>query len=87
MKRTTILLAVVGLLLLAASALASQPAVIERYVVGGGGGHAEAGRYVLDGTVGQAVVGVAGDAARQLCSGFWCKAAYQVYLPVVLRNG
>jgi hypothetical protein len=82
-----ILLAVLGLLLLAATALASQQPVIERHVVGGGGGHAEAAQYVLEGAIGQAVVGADGDAAHELCSGFWCKAVYQVYLPLVFRNG
>lgn len=50
-------------------------------------GHAEPSRGTLDSTVGQAVVGVDGDAARELCSGFWCKAVYRVYLPLVFRNG
>lgn len=86
MKRITILLAVLGLLLLAATVLASQSPVIERYVVGSGGGHAEASQYILEGTIGQAVVGTDGDVAHELCSGFWCKAAYQVYLPLVFRN-
>lgn len=87
MKRITILLAVLGLLLLAATVLASQSPVIERYVIGGGGGHAEASQYILEGTIGQAVVGADGDATHQLCSGFWCKPVYQVYLPLVFKNG
>jgi len=42
----------------------------------------------LDGTIGQAMVGVVSSAPYELCSGFWCGTAaqYRVYLPLVLRN-
>ncbi len=58
-------------------------------VIGGGGGHGEAAPYSLDGTIGQAVVGVASNPADglSLCSGFWCGiGAYHIYLPLILRG-
>jgi hypothetical protein len=86
MKRTVILLTLLALLLLTGAVLANGPSVVDRYVTGAGGGHAEISPYILDATIGQAVVGVAKDTGYQLCSGFWCKAEYKVYLPLVLRN-
>jgi len=62
-------------------------------VIGGGGGHAAAGVYTLDGTIGQAEVGAATDGGYELCSGFWCGVlarapppGYRIYLPIVLKN-
>ena len=90
MKRITTLLSLALLLLLAGAVLASGSPVIERYVVGGGGGHAEVSPYILDGTIGQAVVGLDSHAPYQLCSGFQCRAVsvpgYQTFLPLVLRD-
>lgn len=87
MKRT-VLLALVALLLLSGVVLANGTQAIDWHVIGGGGGHVEAAPYALDGTVGQAVVGVVTDAGYELCSGFWCRAVagYKIYLPLVLRN-
>jgi len=78
-------------LLVAASlgsvALANGTLTIDRWVIGGGGGHSEAGSYVLDATVGQAIAGVTSYAPYELCSGFWCgMGRYKVFLPLVLRN-
>ncbi|MDW8068161.1 MAG: hypothetical protein RML46_04545 [Anaerolineae bacterium] len=74
-------------LLLTGVALASGPPTIDWRVIGGGGGRVQAGTYILDGTVGQAVVGRAVGSTHDLCSGFWCGlAGYPVYLPLVLRN-
>ena len=88
MKRLTIFLSVVAFLLLAGVALANAGPAVDWWVIGGGGGPATAGAYALDGTVGQAVVGVAEHAPYELCTGFWCGAAveYKIYLPLVLRN-
>jgi len=73
---------------LASRALAvPTAATVERWVIAGGGGHAEAAPYSLDGTIGQSVVGTAGDFPRLLCSGFWCGApGHRTYLPVVVRT-
>jgi hypothetical protein len=81
-------LIVVALLLVAGTALAGGSGqYISKYVIGGGGGHSEAGRYVMDATVGQAVVGTFSHAPYELCAGFWCgMGEYKVYLPVILRS-
>jgi hypothetical protein len=80
-------LVVAALLLLTGTVLAGSGIEISRYVIGGGGGHSEMGRYVMDATVGQAVVGTFSTAPYELCTGFWCgMGEYKVYLPVALRN-
>ena len=87
--KATLLVVVLFCGLLAAGAvLASGTPTIERYVVGGGGGHAEVPPYTLDGTLGQALVGLAGDEPYGLCSGFWCEGwgRYRVYLPLAVRG-
>ena len=83
-----IILALAALLLLASVALASSTPSVDWWVIDGGGGHAEAGNYTLDGTVGQSVVGGGSNAPYELYSGLWCMAwaEYKIYLPVVLRN-
>ena len=57
-------------------------------VIGGGGGHLEVAPYILDGTIGQPVVGWVSNLPYELCAGYWCGAVipYRVYLPLVLRN-
>jgi len=89
MKAKTVILTVTALaILLAAVALANGGPSIDWYVIGGGGGHSEAGSYALDGTVGQAVVGITSSGGYELCSGFWCGMAveYKIYLPLVLKR-
>jgi hypothetical protein len=71
MRRTAILLALLALLLLNGAALADGAPVVDRYVASGGGG--------------QAVAGLDSHDPYQLCAGFWCRAEYKVYLPLVLR--
>jgi hypothetical protein len=73
---------------LANTVLANGIPTIDWSVIGSGGGHAQAGIYTLDATIGQAVVGTATDTGLELCSGFWCgtPGRYKVYLPLVLRN-
>jgi hypothetical protein len=84
----TTLLGLVALLLLGGVALADGPPAADWDVIGGGGGHAEAGIYTLDGTIGQPVVGPAEGTGYELCSGFWCGAAveHNLYLPLILKN-
>ena len=89
--RRSLALSVLIVLLLTGTALSASnaPGVYEmqRHVIAGGGGHSEAGGFTLDGTVGQAVVGVTSQEAYTLCSGFWCgMGRYTVHLPLVLRN-
>jgi hypothetical protein len=78
--------AALALLLLAGAVLAGGPPALERHVVAGGGTHVEADPYVLDATLGQAVVGLGSNAAYELCSGFHCQAVYKTHLPLVLRG-
>ena len=68
--------------------LAAAGFEIDRWVIGGGGGRVAAGDYVLNATVGQAVVGGVAGSPYDLCAGFWCgMGVYKVYLPMVVRNG
>ena len=94
MKQTLIskigkaILVVVVLLLLTGTVLAGGGGpYISRYVIGGGGGRSEMGQFVVDATIGQAVVGTFSHAPYELCAGFWCgMGEYKVYLPVVLKH-
>jgi|YNPBryulayer2012_1023412.scaffolds.fasta_scaffold00493_10 hypothetical protein len=56
--------------------------------IGSGGGHAEAGSYTLDGTIGQPIVGQVASHPYDLCVGFWCGGVtgLRLYLPLVLRS-
>lgn len=70
-------------------AMSSASYAIEWDVIGGGGGHAAAGAYELDGTVGQPVVGVVSGGSFELCAGFWCgvqAVEYDIYLPLLLKQ-
>ncbi len=90
MRRIAVLLTLVALLVLAGVVLALAPPPapqIDWWVISAGGGHAEAGIYTLDATVGQTVTGVASAGNSELCAGFWCAAAeYTVYLPAIMKN-
>ena len=73
--RAKIVIALAALLcglVLAGFVWANGTPSINWWVVGGGGGHAEAGIYTLDATIGQAVVGADTDGDYELCAGFWC---------------
>ena len=97
MKRTLtlgkvgLLLTVVAFLALAGVALAATEASWN--VMAGGGGHAEVGQYELDGTIGQAIVGLGPAGSSELCSGFWCREAVlyvgypeEIYLPAIVKR-
>jgi hypothetical protein len=87
--RTAALVALLALLLLSGTAQA-EPAgtlALRRAVIGGGGGRGTNGAYILNGTIGQGVVGVRGTLSLALCVGFWCRLEQsQVYLPLLLRE-
>jgi hypothetical protein len=85
-KRILFLLVVAVLLLCAGAVLANAPPVIDRHVMGSGGGHVESPPYVLDATIGQATTGTDSADPYQICAGFWCRAVYDVFLPLVLRD-
>jgi hypothetical protein len=85
MKYITVFSTLVLLFLLGSLVLANESTTIDRYVICGGGGHVDISPYTLDGTLGQAVVGLDSLDPFQLCSGFQCRAVYEIYLPLVLR--
>jgi len=88
-KTTALAVALLCCLLVAGVAWANGTPSINWWVIGGGGGHAEAGIYTLDATIGQPVVGVATDTGYELCSGFWCGVVaveYKIYLPIIMKN-
>ena len=74
MKIRVLVLLTLILLLLVGVVSAQNAASIDWRVIGGGGGHAEAGIYALDATIGQAVVGQVVTPPYELCAGFWCGA-------------
>ncbi len=85
-KRMLFLLVLTSLLLGAGAVLANAPPIIDRYVMGSGGGHVESPPYLLGATIGQATTGTASAGPYQICAGFRCRAVYDCYLPLVLRN-
>jgi hypothetical protein len=86
-KAGVVVLALVALLVVAGSALAANGYEIFPHVFGSGGGRVQAGDYVLDATIGQALVGEVSEGSFELCAGFWCgMGRYKAYLPLVLRN-
>jgi hypothetical protein len=58
------------------------------WYLGGSGGRFSSGGHVLEGTLGQPVVGPATSGDNSLCAGFWCGAQgqYILYLPVVVKE-
>lgn len=94
MKGSTIVSALTVLLLLTAIAPATAGYDKCWHVMGAGGGHAEAGNYALDSTIGQAIVGTAAGDGFHLSMGFLAgievapvDLGQKVYLPLVLRDG
>ena len=59
--RRTVFLVLAALLLLTGVALANGAPTADWHILGGGGGHVETTPYALDGTIGQAVAGMATD--------------------------
>jgi hypothetical protein len=87
MKTTAILLILGALLLLAGTVVAANGLDIPRQLIGGGGGSVQYGAFVLDGSIGQAVVGRVQSLGYGLSAGFWGGGALKtVYLPLVLKN-
>ena len=88
MKKRAISIVLAASLLLMAGVVLAAPIMphIDWWVMGGGRGAASAGDHGLQGTVGQAVVGVSSSGTSELCAGFWCgiEAEYATYLPHVL---
>ncbi len=92
MKRTAMLLALLGTLLLAGVALAMSSTNYRldwfTPLTGGGGGAASSTNYAINFTVGQSATGASSSTNYGSCLGYWCGAdvEYKIYLPLVLRN-
>jgi hypothetical protein len=87
MRRRAIFLAVLVFLVIANIAIASVLDYnMPRYVLGAGGGRVAAGSYVLEGTVGQAVVDTVSAGPYQIQSGFWHGLdIFRLLLPLISR--
>ena len=96
MKRSSVLLALVGCLLLVGVALAMSSANyrLDWFTpLTGSGGAASSGTYGAHLTVGQVVVGRAASTNYGACLGYWGRGCaggaivrYAIYLPVVTKN-
>lgn len=61
------------------------------HVVSGGGGPMASGNYALNGTIGQAAIGLAESNNYELGAGYWYGVVIQIgpleiYLPLTLKN-
>ena len=90
MKAKILILALVLSLILAASgvALANDGPVPVREVLSGGAADSAGGAVTLRATLGQPFVGVVADSSEDvvLSQGFWHRAAYYTYLPVIQKS-
>jgi len=90
MKRTLILLVLIGLLLFAGQALAMSSTHYRldwfTPMTTGGGGVASSTHYGVNLTIGQTTYGASASANYQAGLGYWAGlATYRVYLPIVLK--
>ncbi len=78
----------VALLLVNIAGAQSSPAYsLSWYVLAGGGGRAASTHYAMNGTVGQAAVGLSDDTQYGISSGYWQNwPDYVVFLPLILKN-
>lgn len=87
-----LLLALLSGLLLAGAALAqtSTNYNLSWHIVGNGGGEMESTTYLMQGTIGQALVRQTGSEHYTLTGGYWHPApggvGYTVYLPLLLKS-
>ncbi len=96
MKRSSVLLALLGCLLLVGVALAMSSANyrLDWFTpLTGSGGSAGSPSYGANFTVGQTVIGRAASSNYGACLGYWCTEStgggivrYGIYLPVVTKN-
>ena len=87
MRRRALILALLLMLVIVNIAVASVLDYgMTRYVLGAGGGRVAAGNYVLEGTVGQAIVDTVNAGPYQIQSGFWYGLDFfRLFLPLILR--
>ena len=83
--RILLVLVIAGLSLAGAASATLAPTL--DWSVFSSGGHAVAGTYTLDVTIGQSMAGAATAGGAGLCAGFQCGAVtHAVYLPVVRKG-
>lgn len=94
MNKRTFLVVLVGLLvvLVVVSIVGAQTSTsfdLSWYVMAGGGSRGDSAAYVMNGTLGQGIVGISDGTGFQMQSGYWygvSRPRHFVYLPLVLRN-
>jgi len=86
-KALMLLLLTMGLLGLAGVVLAAEGVSIDWRVIAGGGDRAVGGEVVLNGTIGQPIIGVSYGSGLSLRAGYWggLPAMYKVFLPMTAR--
>jgi hypothetical protein len=62
------------MMLLIVSVAGAQDYQIDWYVIASGGGHSESDNYLINGTIGQPIVGKSSSASYQIDAGFWVGA-------------
>jgi len=86
-KRAIFLAVVIAALALAGAAWAVPIYTLVWSVVGGGGGTSDSAGYIMDGTIGQSVVGWSGSPGYTLQSGFWAGVEAPSPSPTATRTG
>jgi hypothetical protein len=70
-----------------ASAQNSASFDLSWHVLAGGGGRVASTSYAMNGTVGQAMVGLSESTSYRLSSGYWQKGQdYAILLPLILKG-
>ncbi len=62
---------IIAFLFIAGNAMIAQDYSAEEYVFANGGGAVESGQFIIDGTIGQAVIGELENAGNQAQVGYW----------------
>ncbi len=62
---------IIGLILFLSSAAYAQNFRVDRYVIVSGGGHSQSVNYLVDGTIGQAILGHSASSNYAVDGGFW----------------
>ena len=75
-------------------AMSSANYAIEWDVIGGGGGPMSSASYALNGTAGQAAIGISESGSYRLGSGYWYGVVapappppeYKIFLPIIMKH-
>ena len=95
-RLTVVVIGLVAMWLLVAGVSAAPAAqtVLGWQVIGSGGGYGSSAGYILDGSIGQPLVGAGGSATYRLGAGYGygvaevvpMPPAYNMYLPVTMKS-